>query len=175
MKTIKIQLYKFEELSEAAQKKAIQLNYEFNIYFEWWDNIYYDAKEVGLKITCFDIDRGSNCSGEFIYSATECANYIIKQHGKNCDSYNTANEFLTDYNLLVEKYSDGINKNIVAEDNEYNFDNEADELEEDFLKSLLEDYLSILRNEYEYLTSEEAIKEALIANEYDFTKNGNKY
>jgi hypothetical protein len=33
----------------------------------------------------------------------------------------------------------------------------------------------MLRHEYEYLTSEEAIKETLIINEYDFTIDGKIY
>jgi hypothetical protein len=32
-----------------------------------------------------------------------------------------------------------------------------------------------LEKEYEYLTSEETIKESLIANEYDFTEDGKIY
>ena len=44
--------------------------------------------------------------------------------------------------------------------------------EDDFLQSLCEDYRIILRNEYEYLTSEEAIIETIESNEYYFTEDG---
>ena len=39
-------------------------------------------------------------------------------------------------------------------------------------KALLNDYLSLLSNEYEYLISDEAIKETITANEYEFYENG---
>jgi len=49
------------------------------------------------------------------------------------------------------------------------------ELENQFHKELQEDYLSMLRREYEYLTSEEVIIEALECNGYEFLDNGSIY
>ena len=46
------------------------------------------------------------------------------------------------------------------------------ELEEDFNKSLAGDYLKMLKDEYEYQSSEEAIIETIEANEYEFTADG---
>jgi hypothetical protein len=51
------------------------------------------------------------------------------------------------------------------------YDESAD-VERDFQKALLEDYLVILRKEYEYLTSEEAIKETIKANDWRFSAGG---
>jgi hypothetical protein len=48
---------------------------------------------------------------------------------------------------------------------------EAYELTE-ALNGKLEEFLSQLREAYDYLTSEEAIKETIISNEYEFTING---
>ena len=45
-------------------------------------------------------------------------------------------------------------------------------IEDEFLKSLLEDYSIILQKEYEYQTSEEAIIESIKANDYEFTEDG---
>ena len=42
-----------------------------------------------------------------------------------------------------------------------------------FVKELLNAYWKILYDDYEYLTSEEAIKETIEANEYDFDEDGN--
>ena len=105
-------------------------------------------------------------------SPEDVANLILKNHGKTCETYKTAKNFLKERDELVSKYSDGINKDKVSEDNEYEFDNELDELEEEFKKSLSEDYRIILSNEYDYLTSEESIKETIYANEYTFTSEG---
>jgi len=48
-----------------------------------------------------------------------------------------------------------------------------DELGNEFTKAILEDYLTILRNELEYLDSDDAVKESIEANEYEFTEDGN--
>ncbi len=165
-------LYKFSELSEDAQQKAIDNLYDINVDSEWWLFTYDDAKDIGVKISEFDIGRASYAKGEFLSYAQDTMNQILANHGEVCATYKTALQFQKDYSELVEKYSDGVNKDKVAEDNEYEFDQEADELESDFLKEILEDYRAMLQREYEYLTSEEAIKETIEANDYEFTEDG---
>jgi hypothetical protein len=61
----------------------------------------------------------------------------------------------------------------VSEDNEQAFDDECDDLENEFKNNLLEEYANILQLECEYLQSEEAIKETIEANEYEFDEDGN--
>jgi len=53
-------------------------------------------------------------------------------------------------------------------------DEKLDELGEEFTKAILEEYLSMLKKEYEYLTSDEAVKEMIEANEYEFTEKGKR-
>ena len=64
-------------------------------------------------------------------------------------------------------------------DNEFlddlEIEEEIEDLENEYLYTLSEDYRIILQREYEYLTSEEYIKDTLIANEYDFTEDGEIY
>lgn len=172
MKTIEITLYKFNELSEVAQQKAIESLYDINVDYSWWEFTYDDAKRIGLEITGFDIDRGSYCKGNLINSGSEVANTIIAEHGAGCDTYKLAKSFLSDYDKLVEKYSDGKDLTKVDYDNEYEFDQDADELEDEFRKDLLEEYLSILSKEYDYLTSKQSIIDTILANDYYFTENG---
>lgn len=169
-------VYLFEELPEEAQEKAIEENCYINVEdFEWWEWTYEDAERIGLKITSFDLDRHRHAKGDFLWSALECAEAILKEHGEDTSTYQTAKEYLSDRAALVAKHSDGITLDRVAEDNEYDFDNECNELDQEFLRSLLEDYSILLQKEYEYLTSEEAIKESLISNEYEFTIDGKIY
>lgn len=176
MRTIRTKVYKFSELSESAKQKAIEKMHDINFSWgDWWENVYEDAAQIGLKITGFDIDRGSYCKGEFLEDANYTANKIIQEHGHTCETYKTASGFLQDWSNLVEKYSDGIEKDKVAEDNEYEFDKDADDLENEFLKSICEDYRINLQKEYEYLSSEDAIIETIEANEYEFTKDGNRF
>lgn len=175
MRTIKTKVYKFDELSLEAQKKAVEKHWEINVNYEWWEFVYEDAERIGLKITAFDIDRGSYCKGEVLSSCRECAELIKQEHGEQCETYKTAVKFLADWDNEVAKHSDGLDTDRVAEDKEYEFDKIADELEDDFLKSLLEDYRIILQKEYEYLTSEESIIESIRANEMEFLEDGKPY
>jgi hypothetical protein len=172
IKTIKT--WNYENLPEELKEKVLEKYWDINVDYEWYDYIYEDAKNIGLKITSFDLYKGY-CKINWVNSAYEVANKILKEHGEQCETYKDAKQFIQDWNQLVEKYSDGININQVSEDNEYEFDKEADELEEEFLKTLQEDYRIILQNDYDYLTSREAIEKTLISNEYEFTEAGSIY
>ena len=166
-------VYTFDELSDEAKEKAVNQLWYINVdCIDWWDSLYADAERIGLKITEFDLDRYRHAKGEWLESPERCAELIIKEHGEHCETYQTAKQFLADRAALVAKYSDGVDLERVHEDNEYEFDQACDELESEFLKSLLEDYSILLQKEYEYLTSEEAIVETIQANEYEFTEDG---
>lgn len=169
MKTIEIKLYKFSELSENAQQKALENLFDINVDYEWWESIYEDAENIGLKITSFDIDRGGYCNGDIISAHIDTANAILREHGESCETYKTSKNFLNEYLPLKEKF-ESENEGWYYED-----ENDSDELRDEFLKSLLEDYRIILQNEYEYLTSKEAIIESIEANDYDFTEDGKIY
>lgn len=175
MRTIRTKVYKFNELSESAQKKALTEMWDINVDYDWWSSVYEDAAEVGIKINEFDIDRPNYCRGELTLPLTESCNKIIKTHGEECDTYLTAKLYLAEWAKLVCEHSDGINTDKVAENKESDFDELADELEKQYRLSICNDYLTTLRKEYEYLTSDEAIKETITANEYEFTVNGKKY
>ncbi len=163
MKTKTINLYSFDELSEKAKSKAIENLYDINVNHEWWDSTYEDAKNIGIKITGFDTGRRNDITGEFILSSHEVAANIIRDHGETCETNKTAQTFLDSTNSVQCEYPDG-------EGEEY--ESQMMELEDEFLNSILEDYLTILRDEYEYLTSDEAIIETIQANEYTFTEIG---
>jgi hypothetical protein len=165
-------IYTFDELSDSAKEKAIDRLRYSNIDYEWWDGTYEDAKNIGLKIDGFELDRRRGAEGSFIKDANYCATKIIAEHGDMCETHKTAKAFLSSWAELVTKYSDGINTDEVAEGNEYEFDKEADELESEFLESILEDYSIILQNESEYLTSDEAILELIESMDYEFTEEG---
>ena len=69
MKTHTINTYSFNELSEEAQQKAIENLSDINVNFDWWNFTYEDAKNIGLKITSFDLDRRRHAKGQFLLSA----------------------------------------------------------------------------------------------------------
>jgi len=175
MRTVRTKVYKFEELTTEAQNKAIQSFGDINVDYDWWNSVYDDAEQIGLEIKEFNIDRGSYCKGEFIYPAYDVANKIKENHGQTCETYKTAIAFIAEWDALVVKHSDGITTDKVAEDNDYEFDQEAEDIENEFLKSICEDYRIMLSKEYDYLTSNEAIIDSIKANEYEFTKEGNQF
>jgi hypothetical protein len=81
---------------------------------------------------------------------------ILKDHGPDCETTKTAKEFLVE--LSADDLCGG----------------DIDDIETDFLHSLLEDYSIMLQNEYEYLLSDECVDETILANGYTFTKNGKR-
>jgi len=164
--------YCFEELPEDIQEKAIENLYDINVDYSWWEFVYEDAENVLLKISEFDIDRASYVKADFIEYAENTAQKIIENHGDMCETFKTAEEYLKDRKELVKKYSDGVNIEEVAEDNELEFEDETEELDKEFLRAICEDYRVMLQNEYEYRTSEESIIETIKANEYEFTADG---
>lgn len=164
MRTIKTKVYQFSELSEQAKKKAIEWGYDINVCHEWWEVIYEDAAEIGLKLTGFDIGRGQDCEGEFMLAANEVAQNIFNNHGEVCETYKTAQKFMEEWQPVFNSYME-------TEEGE----DKLMEIEDDFLKSLLNDYLKSLRDEYDYQTSEKAIIETIEANEYEFTEDGKRF
>lgn len=167
------QVFKFEELTEVQREKALSKLRFINVEYDWWQFTYEEAEEIGLKITSFGLDRNRHAEGVLLYSGCEVAERIIKNHWQDCETFKTASDFLSQWEELVKKYSNGVNTDIVTEENEYDFDQEADELEEDFLKAILEDYSIILQKECEYLQSDEAIIETINSNQYFFDEEGN--
>jgi hypothetical protein len=175
MKTITMNVYKFDELSDEAKEKAVEKLWDINVDHEWWDSIYYNAENIGCKISGFDIDRGSYVALSLEKDIEEVVRLILENHGEETDTFKLAATFQKGRAELVTKYSDGVNLEEVTEDNEYEYDNDADDMEEEFTRALGKEYLSMLRNEYEYLTGREAIIETIEANDYDFTEDGKIY
>lgn len=144
MKTITVNLFQYEELSDEAKKVALSQFQDINVMDRWWEGIYEDAKNVGIIINSFNERYWPEI--EFIQSALDTANEIKMNHGEDCETYISAKVYLTG------------NSN-----------------KRDFKINLRGDYSLILRHEYEYQISDEAIEQTIISNEYYFTENGKHY
>jgi hypothetical protein len=164
-----IEIYDFKELSEKAKEKARDWYREGALDYEWWDHIYEDAKNIGLKITSFNLERGSDIEGKFTKADFEVANAILKDHGDATKTYKDAKNFLKDLKAKEATYYKADKDNEDFEGSE-----EAENLSEKFLKTLLQDYFQILQNEYEYLMSDEAVDETIESNGYEFHKDGSR-
>ena len=169
MRTIETKLYKFNELPEDIKEKALDNMRHLNIHDKWWDFLEEDMSEINLKLDSFDIDRGSFCKLEFIDSAESTAHLIETNHGESCDTFIETKLYLKDRDKLINNWPKDENNDL---DNVYELDQELDELDSDYLKEIQSCYLITLRKEYEYLSSDESIKENIECNEYEFTKEG---
>lgn len=142
MRIIETTVYFFSELGEEAQNKAIEEFSDINTNFNWYEHIITEAKELGLYIGPWDLDR-HRITGHFTKRSKMIAQQILVDHGPICDTCRTAKRYLRGETSM-----------------------------EDFLKELLNDYLTLLKKEWEYATSRAAIVETIEANSYEFTEDG---
>lgn len=169
MKTVtkEYKVFEYVELSDKAKQKALEQVCEWNIDLDWWDQVYEDAEQVGIKITSFDIDRGNNIEGSIITSVPEVIETILGNHGEQCETYKTAKRYQQALKTLGERPSESDEN---ADDGKW--EDERENTDHEFLNDILEDYLVMLRRDYEYQTSKEALEETIEANELEFTEDG---
>lgn len=168
MKTIEINLYSYEELSQEVQKTVLNKYCDLNIDNSWYDYTYEDAAQIGLKITGFDIDYRPNASGDFTLSANEVAQSILSEHGNMCETYEVAEIFMNKWQPIFNDYMNENSKNYESVE----LSERLIDLESGFLNTLLHLYAKLLRHEYEYLTSDAAIIDTFEANNYTFEASG---
>lgn len=198
MRTATIQVYNFSELSETAKEKAIS-NYIENLY-DWWDSIYdywndklteigfnnvkiyfsgFYSQGNGAMFTYKHIDE--KLYNEYIESTEltplrkKWAKGIIESiyakgeqrghyyHEKSCNhlvelettfdwyAYLNLSDWVNDLNVGFQEYLT------------------------DLYEELCSDIYKDLKEEYEYLTSEEGVRENSEANEYEFHSDGSMY
>lgn len=169
IKIINLEVRQFQDCNKELQDKIIERYAKTNVDYEWWDSIYDDAKTIGLEITGFDIDRGNYCKGDFKQNIQVVAQNIINKHGNTCDTYKNGINFLQEVKIIENRIRE-IDK--FPEDIGYLREEELEELESNYKYNLLEDYKSLLKHEYEYLTSKESIINTLTVDEYYFDDNG---
>ena len=146
MRQENINIYKYDELSEEAKQKAVEGLSDINTDYDWWKYVYEDAKQVGIEITEFDIDR-RNIKGNIFLFPRQVKKLILKNHGKECRTYKTV-----DGRDLRTKFGSA-----------------------GFTYELLQDYLFMLTDSYEDAISKESIIETVRCNDYEFTVDGELY
>ena len=168
MRTETINIYKFNELSDKAKDRARDWWRERAFDYGWWECIYEDAERIGLKITGFDTGRSCEITGDFTSTPEETADKVLAEHGDRCGTWAEANDYkktLAEFMATAEKDEDG-------ELATYALEADKEDIDKEFLRALLEEYLVTLRKEEEYQLSEEVVDELLIANGYEFTEDG---
>ena len=163
-------VYKFDELSEASKEKAIDKHIHINVNFDWWEVTYEDVKNhLGLQLQGFDIGRGSNVD----YNKSELMASIRSSN----DFLEALKEYYPTKEYLQTMVSDYSKRSAEYEKSEYSerIEAELDQIEYEITSNLDYMLLTMLREEYDYLTSKEAIIETFEANEYEFKENGEIY
>lgn len=185
-RTIETTLYKFEELSEEAQAKAIENNCYSNIEgFDWWE-LYYDGIRerlqmigIDIEITSFDIDRAASATfkGDYGYQKgwkqnPDIIDTDIIEIAQ--DLQNAQKKCLYKAEARMSEYGrNSVSVDVYNGQGYEELPQETIEAIEQALNGDLEAYIvKVLRRTYEYLTSDEAIKESLIANDCEFTIEG---
>lgn len=194
MKTIEITLYKFDELSEEAQKKAIekkrQLNWEYGdslMFFE--EDCKERLKEIGFINPVVQYSLSSSQGDGLSFSADGYSKLndivlgVLGAHHAKIAEFITDNISLriqgntgrycyasrTDIDIELGYYSN--NETPLVNDAISAIQERLTDIYIDACKELEKDGYSTI----EYEDSDEAIKEMLIANEYDFTEDGERY
>lgn len=197
MKTKTITLYQFSELSDEAKEKAIETLRDINVDYPDWDDFMIDYWQDRLNKIGFEnakirysgfCSQGDGASfaadvniekllSAMVYCATKYENARIFElvsllRYKNAinihlsrGSSNYSHERTISVNVDIDyPYERGSFWPKIVEQ----FENALDDFRIDLCSAI---YKS-LENEYNYLTSEEAIIETIEANKYDFLENG---
>jgi hypothetical protein len=165
MRIIETKAFQFEELDSQTKEKVIENNRTINVDSNFWHQCELDnfKHELKIKVNEFDIYRREiNIT---IEDSFETAQGIVNFFGKESSIVKTAKIFLKDRISVYKSY---------GEDDGYELDIQLEYLEEEFRREIAEEILSMLTSQYEYEISDDAIKETIIANEYEFTEDGER-
>ena len=192
MRTQQIQIYKFNELGKEEKETAIEneRTNEFYLDYEWFDYLHKDFIEELNKI-------GVNCKGFFwdLYSSRDFkadelevvdTQKFLKRIGLNkwLVMNGLRKEKTLIYHISLSEYGEaGVefefkNGDNISDKEHEERAKERDEIENNikpFIESKFSEFYSKLYKDYDYLLSDEAIRENLEANEYEFNKDGSRY
>ncbi|MCK5603675.1 antitoxin of toxin-antitoxin stability system [Candidatus Pacearchaeota archaeon] len=199
--TVETTVFKFDELSEKAQQTAIEKLYNLNTDYNWWD--YEDAKQaaacIGIEIddiwfSGFSSQGDGACfEGSYSYqkggvkAIKDCAPQDERLHQIAMNLQETQRKSFYGLSATVKHsghyYHEYCTDISVSEcrtlrdgcESEGYASIEAHEAIEEALRDFMRWIYKQLEKDYYYLTSEEAIKESIEANEYEFTGNGERY
>lgn len=159
MQTVTINVYEFSELSEKARARVLEKFRSANVEHDWWEFIYADAENCGIKLTGFDLGCRRECSGEFIDGAAAAREKILEEYQDQED---------LDIYKIAAAFEPPARPDEISLDDEY----DADQADAAFLRDLLGCWWYRLEEECEWLCSDEAVIDFIEANEYRFFADG---
>lgn len=179
MREMTVTVYSFAELSDDAKDRALNAFRDINVEYDWWDGAYDTICTVG-KLLGLDIDRIHfdtylycvfDADYEYVRGAAKA---IQAEFPRTTDLHDVARKLQDLQKRHFYSLSCAITKGRDA--NRYSCFRFGEDYECEDLGDILDDFAHwariLLRDEYEYLTSDEAVKETIEANEYEFTEGG---
>ena len=179
MREITVKVYTFAELSETAQERVRNAfrwgNVEFNWYEDTFNTIRAAGKLLGLDIGQIYFDAYSYCIFDASYEYARGAVKAVRKEFSWADDLCKVAKDLQD---LQKRHFYSLSCAVTKgrSMNYYRCFRFGEDYECDDLGDILDDFAHwariLLRDEYKYLTSDEAIQEVIEANEYEFDEAG---
>lgn len=196
MRVAQTKVYTFDELSQDAKQKALEDNAYINVEHDWYDYLLEEwrAKLEASGFTEADIQFSgfySQGDGASFTASVDLVEWLKSR--KLANKYRALYEqaklgYIT---ASIDRVSSlYVHENTIKADIDTHYidvDYDTDRKRYDLIEKQAEEVENILQedardvskiiyreleNEYDYLTSEEAIKETILANEYEFTEGG---
>ena len=179
MREITVKVYAFAELSDDAKERALNAFRDINVEYDWWDGAY-DAIRTAGKLLGLDIDRihfdtDLYCIFDADYEYARGASAAVcKAFPRATDLHKVAKDLQALQKRHFYSLSCAVTKGRSM--NYYRCFRFGEDYECEDLGDIIDDFAHWariqLRDEYEYLTSAEAVKEMIEANEYEFDEEG---
>lgn len=179
MREMNVTVYSFDELSEAAQERALNEFRGINVEFNWWedsfDTIRTAGKLLGLEIGDIHFDTDLYCTFDAQYQYVRGASKAVKaEFSQDTELHKIAKDLQALQKRHFYSLSCAVTEGRSV--NRYECFRFGEDYECEDLGDVLDDFAHwawvLLRDGYEYLTSDEAIREIIEANEYEFDEAG---
>jgi hypothetical protein len=177
MQTHTITTYLFDELSDQAKESAIEyVRANFHDLYSWHDDNVNSLKAFGNHFSLSDPDwEVSTCS--YSHASASVSDDLEELKGVRLWKYLNNSGLLSDDLLsgncpftgfcMDESLLDPIRAFMEKPDQSLNY--------QELIDTCLAAWVSAYVADWEYTYTDEAIKETIEANEYEFTENGNFY
>jgi len=183
MRIQQIQVFKFEELKKDIQEKVIDNLREINVDYDFcFDYLLEDFKKqlnkFGLDCDSFEYDLYRNEFNFYKLSIDDREKVINQFLTKEDKILNLLSNNDVYFDIGFSDNSISVNYETEEEKTEEEYkaiQEKAEEIEEEineFLLNKRNEFLKILKKEYSSLLEDEAIKDTIEANEYEFKENG---
>jgi len=188
MKTKTYTVYTFEELNDEAKEKAMAWGRDINVDYDWWITAYeslenyFQDMEIGksypfvegVKVKEFDLSYRYSVKLDIDFDRRALFEHYINAAPEKIKRHASVLLSLYDNDMIYYSYGSwehaGKDKRIKRIGKFLDTLPTDDDLEHE----IGADVLRLLQQEYDYLTSDEAVRETIIANGYTFLEDGTR-